>query len=145
MVYTHNTVFKKTTMTIMTNCKDSHFFLTLNIESYRTINHATSRVLAVAASFYLHTSSQDMTAGSETVWGDSALLWFNPLLEGHAEIRNSYDSLFSLSLSLLTFICARICAIVSKNSKWRKYFFETLSRETRRFHEKREKDRKEEG
>lgn len=93
----------------------------------RLINHSVSHA-SVVASFHLRTSSQDPTVGSEIVWEDCALLWFNPLLEGQVEIRNSYDS-------LPTFICTianrsvRVCVWDEESTL---SFFFRLFREARR-------------
>jgi len=68
------------------NYKDDHFSQ-CQMSKVRLIN------LAFYALLLSITSSRDSIVGSETVRGDCALLWFNPLLEGQVEIRNSYDSL----------------------------------------------------
>jgi len=59
----------------------------LNVESQINKSRCFTRC------FFPSTSLWDSTIGSETVRGDCALLWFNPLLEGQVEIRNSYNSL----------------------------------------------------
>lgn len=86
-------VFLKPTVTI-TSYKDDRFSQTPNVESCRTINHRIQ--CARCRDFF--PSVSPTVAGSNSWKQDDpgrgcALLWFNPLLEGQVEIRNSYDSL----------------------------------------------------
>jgi len=87
----------------------------------RLINHSVSHA-SVVASFHLRTSSQDPTVGSEIVREDCALLWFNPLLEGQVEIRNSYDSLPTFICTIASrSVCVCVCVCMCVCMRWRKH------------------------